>query len=203
MTAQDLSKDLAAITRWEGRVSWPYLDNAEFPNVTIGIGCLVASVDEMRALPLRRVADGQLATAAEVGAEFVRLRLMVGGQRAAAYRGRYYLAEADIDEIAIERLRRLVAGMPAVFPAWDDLPAPAQACLLDLGWNCGLGQRPGLLGWTHLREALASSPPDWSLAAENCTTANPKKLAKRAARNAWRVDCLRAAAEGRSTPVPL
>lgn len=203
MTESELLQELKAIARWEGRVPWPYLDSARDPNVTIGIGCLVASVDDLRALPLRRYRDSQLAGPDEVGVEFCRVRAMRGGMRASAYRNGLYLAEADIDALAIERLRALIAGLPAVVPSYARLPAPAQACLLDLGWNCGLGKRPGLLGWVHLRGALAVDPPNWELAAANCTTTNPDNLAKRAARNAWRVACMQAAAEGRPTPGTL
>lgn len=203
MTDADLHRELAALTHWEGRVPWPYLDSAAEPNVTIGIGCLVATVDDLRALPLRRYRDDELAGPDQVGAEFCRLRSMRGGMRAAAYRDGLYLPEPDIDALALVRLAALVTGLPAVFPAYDGLPAPAQTCLLDLGWNCGIGRRPGLLGWTNLRKALGTIPTDWELAAENCTTANPNGLAKRAARNAWRVSCMQAAAEGRPTPGAL
>lgn len=197
MTDADLRKILALIAHWEGRVPWPYLDNAESPNVTIGVGCLVATVDDLRALPLRRYADDQVATPSEIGAEFCRLRSILGGQRAAAYRGGYYLAEPDIDELAREFLRGIVAALPAVFPAFERLPNPAQACVCDLAWNVGV---PGLRSWHRLREALAASPPDWIAAADNCSTANPQHLAGRASRNAWRVSCMNAAAEGRPTP---
>lgn len=203
MTEPDLLKQLEEIAHWEGRVPWPYLDSADEPNVTIGIGCLIATVDDLRALPLRRYRDSQLAAPEEVGAEFYRLRAMRGGMRASVYRGALYLAEPDIDALALNRLRALIAGLPAVFPAYERLPEPAQACVLDLGWNNGLGKRKGLLGWIHLRGALAADPPNWQLAAQNCTVANPDSLAKRAARNAWRVACMQAAAEGQPTPMSL
>jgi hypothetical protein len=202
MTDTDLCGHLPLLAHWEGRIGWPYLDNAEEPNVTIGIGCLIATVDDLRALPMRRYADDEMATPAELGAEFCRVRLMPGGQRAAAYRGRYYLPATDIDALALERLHSLVSGLPAVFPAFERLPGPAQSCLIDLGWNAGLGKLPGLRGWIHLRGALAEAPPNWELAAENCTMANPKNLSKRAARNGWRVSCMVAAGEGRAVPVP-
>jgi len=104
MTDSELSKKLASIACWEGRVPWPYLDNADPPNVTLGIGCLVASVDEMRELGLHRYSDDQPATPAEAGAEFCRLRSMRGGQRASAYRGGLYLPEPAIDALALARL---------------------------------------------------------------------------------------------------
>lgn len=200
MQESDLLKQLEAIAHWEGRVPWPYLDSADEPNVTIGIGCLIASVDDLRALPIRRYRDDELATPAELGSEFCRLRSMRGGQRAAAYRDGLYLPESEIDALAIKRLRCMVAALPAVFPAFDSLPKAARTCLADLAWNVGV---PGLRAWRRLREALGATPPDWIAAADNCTTANPGHVAGRAARNAWRVDCMNAAAEGRPTPAPL
>jgi len=200
MTDAALAKKLTSIAVWEGRVPWPYLDNADPPNVTIGIGCLVATVDEMRALPLRRYADSRLAAPEESGAEFCRLRSTRGGQRAAAYRGTLYLPEPDIDALALGRLRRIDAELPRVFPAYAELPEAAQTCLLDLAWNVGAH---ALELWRHLRMALLSCPVAWGDAMENCTTANPLHLASRSARNAWRVACMQAAADGRPAPVAL
>lgn len=197
---QATSRQLDALAHWEGRVPWPYLDSADEPNVTIGIGCLVDSADELRALPMRRWADGELATQGEISEAFTRLRFMSGGLRPAAYRGRYYLAESDVDALALEHLRVLRAGLTGVFLRFEWLPDPAQACLVDLGWNVGAA---GMRSWRCLRVALASSPPDWLRAAENCTTANPHGLVMRAARNAWRVSCMEAARVGGATPVPL
>lgn len=193
MTDEELATVLRCVAHWEGRVPWPYLDNAEHPNVTIGIGCLVASVDALRALPLRRYADDRLASPEELGAEFRRLRTMRGGQRAAAYRGAYYLAEDAIDDLARHRLWDVAEALPTVFPTFETLPPPARACLLDLAWNVGVA---GLRSWTHLRAALGGRPVAWEAAVANCATANPLGLTQRAARNAWRADCLRASAEG-------
>ena len=201
MTPEESSTVLRCISHWEGRISWPYLDNAEHPNVTIGVGCLIASVDALRALPLRRYADGAPATSEELGAEFCRLRAMPGGQRAAAYRGAYYLPEDAIDDLAAHRLRAMAEALPGVFPTFPHLPPPARACLLDLAWNVGVA---GLHTWKRLRGALGASLVAWDMAEVNCQTANPLGLTQRAARNAWRAQCLRYASLGRlDIPQPL
>ena len=201
MTDEELNEVLRCISHWEGRVAWPYLDNAEHPNVTIGIGCLVATVDDLRALPLRRYADDALATPEELGAEFCRLRAMPGGQRAVAYRGPCYLAQDAIDDLARHRLSVTAEALPGVFPTFDHLPPPARACLLDLAWNVGVA---GLRTWKRLRGALSVSLVAWDVAEANCQTANPMGLTQRAARNAWRAQCLRYAAQGRlEVPHPL
>lgn len=203
MTKAEMLQQVRALEHWEGRVPWPYLDSADEPNVTVGVGCLVGTVSDMAVLGLRRYSDDKPATAEDASREFCRLRAMPGGQRASAYRGGLYLPESDIDALALGRLSLMMSQMPAVFPAWSVLPSPAQACLIDLGWNLGLGLAPGLRGWRNLRRALESDPPDWSTATSECTVANPQNLAKRASRNAWRVSCMQAAAEGRLTPAPL
>jgi hypothetical protein len=200
MTDSELSKKLASIACWEGRVPWPYLDNADPPNVTLGIGCLVASVDEMRELGLHRYSDDQPATPAEAGAEFCRLRSMRGGQRASAYRGGLYLPEPAIDALALARLRTIDSGLPRVFTAYDRLPDAARTCLIDLAWNVGVH---GLELWCHLRAALLSDPVAWGDAIKNCSTANPLHSAGRASRNAWRVACMQAADDGRPAPLAL
>lgn len=201
MTDEETRIVLDCISHWEGRVPWPYLDNAEHPNVTIGVGCLVASVDDLRALPLRRYTDNGLATPEELGAEFCRLRTMPGGQRAAAYRGAYYLPEEAIDNLTRRRLAAMAAALPGVFPAFANFPLPARVCLFDLSWNVGVA---GLRTWRRLRAALRASPEAWGIAEANCQTANPLGLTQRAARNAWRSQCLRYAALGRlDVPRPL
>jgi hypothetical protein len=192
---------LACVAHWEGRISWPYLDNAEHPNVTIGIGCLISTVDDLRALPLRRYQDDCLTTPEESGAEFCRLRSMRGGQRAAAYRGAYYLAGDAIDDLACHKLAAARDALPSVFPTFTHLPPPAQTCLLDLAWNVGVA---GLRPWKHLRGALSANPVIWDVVEANCQTANPLGLPQRAARNAWRAQCIRAAARGDvGIPTPL
>ena len=183
MTDDELRPVLDELEAYEGRVPWMYLDTAG--NVTVGAGCLLASVDAACALPFVGM-DGTPATADMIAAEFCRLKSMPAGLRAGAYQGKVRLVDTDIDALAFSRLRTVVSDIPAVFPGFDGFPLGVRPALLDLAWNCGLGEAPGLRGWAKLRAACNSVPPDWATAARECTTANPNNSATREARNAWR-----------------
>lgn len=184
MTDDELRPALTELETHEGRVPWLYLDNAREPNVTVGVGCLVANLDDACALPFQ--CDGRLATRAEISAAWLRVRSMPGGLRANAYRYNVQLTSEAIDALAFTRMRSMLAGLPAVFPGFEVFPVGVRLALLDLAWNCGLGDYPGLRGWHGLRAALERVPPDYATAAKECTTANPQKIAAREARNAWR-----------------
>jgi hypothetical protein len=193
MNDDDLKAELDRLVPFEGRVNFLYLDNATRPNVTVGVGYLIASIDEACALPFFRVSDGLPATRAEITADFIRVRSMRGGMVANAYKGGLRLAESAIDAEGFRRLRAFLDGLPAVFPGFDGFPRGVKMALLDLAWNVGLGAEAteshpatGLRGWTHLRAACNSVPPNWPGAAANCRTANPGNNSLREKRNDWR-----------------
>jgi hypothetical protein len=189
MTDEELRPVLDQIEHYEGRVHHFYLDSAKPANVTIGVGCLVHDTDTAVGLPLHHVLDGLPANPSEKAADFLRVHSMPGGLRDRAYRGNLRLSDADIDRIAFGRLRSFLAGLERMFPGYGNYPLGPRLALLDLAWNCGLGTYPGLLGWGRLRSACNSSPPQWDVAARECTTANPDHLIAREARNAWRAAC--------------
>jgi hypothetical protein len=195
MTDDDLRALLTDIVTFEGAVGWLYNDNDRPPNVTIGIGVLISSVTDAQELPLQH-ADGTPATAMEIAEDYVRVKSMPGGLRSSAYRGALSLSPANLVNVSLSRMKQVLAEIPRVFPGFDGFPRPAQDCLLDLAWNVGLGHFPGLQGWGQLLAACNSVPPDWIRASQECTTSNPSKSALRAARNAWRVACMKAAAGG-------
>ena len=196
MTDDDLKAELDRLEPFEGRVPWMYLDNADRPNVTCGVGFLLASADAACALPWHHADDGLAAAPDEVRADFHRVASMRGGLRADAYKGNLRIAPADIDAEGFRRLRAMVSHLQDEFPGYDGFPDGIQAALLDLRWNCG-----SLMGWTHLRAACNSVPPDWSTAAAQCRTANPSGNVQREHRNDWRSQCFLDAAV--STPTPI
>ena len=188
MTDDELRPNLAELQQWENRVAWLYLDSKGNP--TIGVGCLTASVDEYKRLPLIRSGFG-LATDDEKAGDFLRVRAMTAGLPYGKYRGSLILPEPDIDQLGFERLRNTIAGLRRWFPGFDGYPLPARQGLLDLGWNCGVGSKlPGLGGWIHLQDACNTVPPDFTAAAGQCTTTSSRE-----ARNAWRVALFLAAAQ--------
>lgn len=193
MLDDELKPVLTELQQYEGRVLWLYLDNADPPNATVGVGCLVASVDAAKRLPFHHITDGLRATPDEIAQDFFRVRSMRGGLPARAYRGNIALSDADIDALGFVRLREFLAGLPGVFPGFDGFPLSVRQVLLDLAWNVGLGAEAtsahaatGLRAWAGLRKACNSVPPDWRAAAHECTTANPNHSPVREARNAYR-----------------
>lgn len=181
MTEEDLKRELTRLEPFEGRVPWMYLDNADEPNVTCGVGYLLASADEACRLPFHHVGDGLRATPDEIRADFFRVRSMRGGLRADAYKGDLRLAPKDIDAEGFRRLRVMLAMLPREFPRYADFPEGVQAALLDLRWNSG-----SLVKWRKLRAACNSIPPNWRVAAGECRTANPDNNVQREYRNDWR-----------------
>lgn len=196
MTDAELKDVLGELAFYDGRVAWPYLDKAKPPNVTIGVGCLLASAEALRELPLRHP-SGALATDGDKTALFCRLLGMPGGLPAKRYFFGQKLREDDLDVLGFARLRGFLCGLSEVFPGYDEFPSPVRKALLDLAWNCGLGDRPpGLRTWAHLRAACARR--DWAAAAGECTTTSSRE-----ARNAWRVACFLAAEHGAGGCLPI
>jgi hypothetical protein len=181
LTDDKLKEELDMLATFEGRVGWMYQDNAEHPNVTTGVGYLLASADAACKLPWLRVE--RFATEAEVRAEFHRVASLPAGMLARSYMGSLWLRASDIDAEGVRRLRGFLGGLPGLFPNFESFPDCVQQCLLDLAWNVGLA---GLSQWSHLIAACNSTPPDWSAAFFDCHTANPNGSKGRAVRNAWR-----------------
>jgi hypothetical protein len=196
MNDDELKEELTRLEPFEGRVPWLYLDNATSPNVTVGVGYLIASVDDACRLPFHHMGDGLPASHAEIAADFLRVKTMRGGMLAERYKGALRLSPADIDAEGFRRLRAMIEKLQDEFPGYDGFPAGVQQALLDLRWNCG-----SLMGWTHLRAACNSVPPDWPAAASQCRTANPNNSLAREHRNDWRSSCFVDAAV--STPAPV
>lgn len=186
MTDDELKQELTRLEPFEGRVPWLYQDNAVKPNVTTGVGFLIASVDDACRLPWYHLSDGLPATNGEVASDFFRVKSLRGGLLATAYKGLLRLAPDDIDQEGFRLLRVRLAALPALFPGYDDFPAGVQACLLDLAWNVGLG---ALHKWHGLLSACNAVPPDYLASAKECATANPNHSPNREARNAWRAQC--------------
>lgn len=195
MTDAELRDVLKELAFYEGRIAWPYLDSAKPPNVTVGVGYLIPSAEAMCDLPLMR-SSGTLATRDEKMTLFCDLLAMPGGLPAKRYFRGLRLDESDIDALGLARLRWFLRYLPYVFPGYESFPPTAREALLDLAWNCGLGNRPpGLRTWTHLRAACARR--DWLAAASECTTTSSRE-----ARNAWRVACFLAAENGAGCKLP-
>jgi hypothetical protein len=194
LTDDDLKAELDRLEHFEGRTGYMYLDNATRPNVTCGVGYLIASVDDACRLPWHHVTDGMLVLPSEIKDDFFRVRGMRGGMLPMEYKGGLRLSPDSIDAEGFRRLRAFLAGLLDVFPGFTGFPDGVQQALLDLAWNCGLAAPRGLSGWLNLRAACNSVPPDWNAASTQCRTANPNNSLDRERRNDWRSGCFVSAA---------
>lgn len=196
----DPRKFLPDIQRWEGVVPWIYRDSLGYG--TVGIGFLVRDVDEATDLPLYNFTEDRDATDDEKRKEFVRVMSCQRGLRAGSYRAvrppRIEMPVAATEARALRRLEtEFLPGIRRLMPGFDGFPEPAQACIVDLAWNLGIGRAAtadhkatGLTAFGALRAACNRG--DWEAASEHChvSTSRPE-------RNAWRADRFRA---GRIAP---
>jgi GH24 family phage-related lysozyme (muramidase) len=129
----------ADIGHWEDSVDHMYLDTKD--NVTVGIGTLLATSDSAAALAFRRRDTGELATEAEIRAEFNLIDGMLGSQEQGAeyYRDftSLYLPQDEIDVLVIEHMRGDFKALLRLFPYFGDYPQPAQIALWDMIYNLG------------------------------------------------------------------
>jgi hypothetical protein len=191
---------LTGLERFEGRVAYIYNDGATPPNRTVGVGCLLPTPEAACRLPFRNLTAGRAATPAEITADFLRVRALPGGLPPSHYRARapapaLELADDDITALGVRKLQTdFLPGLRALCPRFDDFPASAQSCLIDLAWNLGLGApasasraATGLHGFPLL--LAACNRGDWLAAAKESHVAS-----SRPARNNWRTTQLLAAA---------
>ena len=183
---------LAGLERFEGRTAYIYNDSANPPNRTVGVGCLLEDPGAACRLPFRNVGEGRPATAAEITADFLRVKAMPGGLASHLYRVREGgpVIELDDDAIATLGIAKLtldfIPGLREIFPRFDDFPNPAQCTLIDMAWNLGLGRPPspehrasGLYGFPSL--IAACNRGDWEAAAKESHVATSRDV-----RNQWR-----------------
>jgi hypothetical protein len=170
MTEDEIVKALLDLEHFEGRTAYLYRDSGKdtagnlVGNATIGIGCLVPSEDAACEL-LFQTATGAPATEGQIRGEYRRVMAMPPARLARTYRqsnagAAIELSDHAVTELATTRLRRSLAGLHALVPGFDDLPAGPRAGLLDLAWCLGLAK---LASWHHLLAAVARR--DWPTSA--------------------------------------
>jgi len=139
----------------ESRVSWMYLD--VFGYVTTGVGNLIDTVEQAQRLPW--TLDGTVATPAEIGYEWHRVKAKAPGQIAANYRGRLRLSDTAIDAMVWRQFDLNVRMLVGRFPDFAAWPADAQLGIMSLAWAVGAG----LTEWPKF--CAACTGRDWRTAA--------------------------------------
>ena len=205
LTDEGLKLVLAGLERFEGRTAYIYNDNANPPNRTVGVGCLLADPAAACKLPFRNVGEGSPATHDEIAADFLRVKAMPGGLPAQNYRAPagtpiIELGQDDITALGIKKLETdFLPGLRDIFSGFDDFPNTIQSALIDMSWNLGIG-RPastdrkasGLHGFPSL--IAACNRGDWATAAKESHVEASRNI-----RNTWRASQFLAAL---STPKP-
>ena len=159
------SRLLPWLARWEGSVSWMYLD--VLGRVATGIGTDLNSPQAANAL-IWRHPGGQQASPDEVVHEWLRVKAMTSSAKLgggnAVWRDSAHLT-VDPDSLA-EYPDALLEGYESVLrtriQGYDALPGPAQLARLRTAYAEGPGAR-----WPKLDAALSAQ--DWATAVEECS----------------------------------
>jgi hypothetical protein len=176
-----IDDEIQQLNTWEGDVLHAYLDTDQPPNLTVGKGTLISTVDAMLALPWKHERTLAPATSPEIVQEWNRVKAMPGSMVAAAYASPYGLTllASDVDALTEKTLLILDGVLRADFAGYDSFPDSVKTRLLDMAWNLGsVGLR------THYpRFDAAVEARNWTLAASECgrDTSDPSFNA----RNAW------------------
>lgn len=170
MNARDYLPDLI---RFEGAVPWQYLDTAGL--VTVGIGNLLKTPEAATALPFLNQAANRLATPQEIERRWRAVGAMEPSKPAGYYRMRSPEIELDmtaVENLAIARLEtEFLPALRRRFAGFDGFPDPAQAAILDMAFNLGMGnpQAEKLRGLAAYRKFQAAvDRRDWLGAAAEC-----------------------------------
>ena len=165
---------LIQLMKFEGSVSWMYLDTVG--KVTVGVGLMLPDAAAAQVLPFQ--AAGEAATPEQIAADFHRVAGLPKGKLPNFYRvaGSVELDQAtitaklrDILNSFEEKLRESIAG-------YDALPDGVKQALLDMAYN--LGPEGLIQGYPHFLSAIEAG--DWDRAADGCSRRGPAP-----ARNAW------------------
>ena len=170
----------------EGDVPHFYLDTPSeaYPkgNVTIGVGCLVASVSDIPALgDFYLYPEGPI-TLEQVREDFFRVRGAQPGM-VAAYYGTLCatrLSRASIDALLEKRISEAALGMRANFYGFDSWPDGPQMGSIDFVFNIGIGNV--VLKNPSYCAALRREHPDFAEAGIQCALEGEAWNA----RNAWK-----------------
>ena len=154
--------------RFEGSVSWLYLDILGF--VTIAIGNLVDDTktgtppESALSLPLVHP-DGRPAPREAIGAAWRKVKahpqLARWGHRAAEAVTSLRLTPEGVRLVVLRKLDDVERQLRARFPEWEEWPAAAQLATLSMAWACGAAFR-----YPRLEAALKRR--DWATAAKEC-----------------------------------
>ncbi|WP_445679303.1 hypothetical protein [Radicibacter daui] len=174
--------------RFEGRISYMYLDTAG--NVTVGIGHMLPSAAAASRLTFHHTGEDRPASAAESAAGWTAVKACPHGQSIPATRFNparpatgwpalppLRLEDDEIDALFAADIAEHAHQLEKGLPDFAGLPEPAREVLLDMHFNLGDG---GLCKarWPSLFRAVEAR--DWQTAADQC-----RRKGIQQARNDW------------------
>lgn len=172
---------IARTRKHEGVVSWPYLDTADEPKVTIGVGHMVPSDKAFAKLGLVLEGTDTKPDETVVTAAWNTLQSMVAEQKTAkpklkaeAFRAKtkVRLREQEIEKLLADDLEATVSYAKKAFPGFDSFPALAQEAIIDMMFNMGPGKFvkekwPGFFKAVN-GEGAGPHKPEWKKASKEC-----------------------------------
>ena len=160
-----ITDSVTLTAQWEGVVAWMYLDTATPPNVTAGCGMLLATASDACAFPFQ-LASGVAATAAEITADFTRVKALPGSKLPAFYRAASSVLLPD--SFIQAHIRTIIEAndrsLAQYFTNYATMPDSAKLVLLDMTYNLGF---EGLVT-KFPKFCTAVKASDWATAAANC-----------------------------------
>jgi GH24 family phage-related lysozyme (muramidase) len=151
--------------RFEGDVQFMYLDSLGF--VTVGVGHLLATVDDAQNVSFVVRADGTSATPDQIAADYAAVKAMPANLDSSKYKSATQLALAQgvDDALLTVDLGKAEDQLRSAFANYDGFPAPVQAALIDMMYNMGPGHF-NAAKWPRLFAAINAG--DWATAAAQC-----------------------------------
>jgi GH24 family phage-related lysozyme (muramidase) len=153
---------IANLKRWEWSTTWLYLDSSKYP--TVGIGCMIPTVEEAQKYPWK-IGD-HAASALDIAFGYNSIKAHAGQNlRASAYAdvSDLRLSQEDVEAIARIKIGEVARALHGMWPMFDQFPVSAQFAIYDMAWNLGVA---GLSKFEHLCEAITAR--DWKAAARSC-----------------------------------
>jgi GH24 family phage-related lysozyme (muramidase) len=170
------------LVRWEGKLSYMYLDSRGY--VTVGIGNLVSSSGYAKSLGFLNAATHQPAKPEEVEKAFNAVKSTAISKKKAIYRQHpsIELPAEKLAELAKARLtKEFLPNLKKRFPDFDSLPKPARRGLIDMIYNLGVGNFATQFDGKHSKFGPAVRRHDWDMAGQQCDVSS-----SRVSRNEWR-----------------
>lgn len=198
MSARDSVRDafVAFSTKFEGCVSWMYLDVKGL--VTVAIGNLIDPMSMALNLPFVDKTSGDAAVPAGIAAEWNQVKnhptAAKQGHRVLEAVTRLRLTPDGIQKVVLNKFDLNDSILKSRFPDWDSWPAAAQLATHSMAWACGPA-----FHFVSLADSLRKG--DFVSAAKQChmdTTNNPGLVPRNAANVALYELAARVVAEGLS-----